>query len=182
MYDIPQYSGPQQSDTPKDGPKPDDPLAGGPRKPLPARIRPGNPRPGSPSPRNALEETGQMPALFARERVKYEPPPAVVPDGPDYAAIQRSAAFTDLRTKLRSFIFPMSLLFFGWYLTYVLLAAYAHDFMSRKVFGEVNVAILLGLGQFVTTILITVAYLKFARKHVDPQVALIREQSGAATR
>ena len=182
MYDVPQYSGPQPSGTPKSGPKPDDPLADGPRRPLPARIRPGNPRPGGPSPRAALEETGQMPALFTRERVPHQPPPPPVADGPDFTAIQRSPAFVDLRSRLRRFIFPMSLLFFAWYLTYVLLAAYAHEFMSRKVFGEVNVAILLGLGQFASTILITLAYLRFARNNVDPQVAEIREQSGVTTR
>ncbi|WP_297536760.1 DUF485 domain-containing protein [Amycolatopsis sp.] len=123
-----------------------------------------------------------MPAMFAREQVPHLPSLPPVPDGPDYAGIQRSAAFVDLRGRLRRFIFPMSLLFFAWYLTYVLLAAYAHDFMSRRVFGEVNVAMLFGLGQFASTILITIAYLKFAKKHVDPQVAEIREQAGVIIR
>jgi uncharacterized membrane protein (DUF485 family) len=205
----PHQPGPEEPESQEDGAskagrRADDPLAAGPRKPLPARIRPGNPRPeglrlsdeppatpappAAPAARNALEETGQMPGLFTRDRITYAPAPAqAVSDGPDFAAIQRTPAFTDLRSRLRRFIFPMSLLFFAWYMTYVLLAAYAHDFMSEKVFGEVNVAMLFGLGQFATTVLFTIAYVRYARRHVDPQVALIREQSsrkdqpGAAT-
>jgi uncharacterized membrane protein (DUF485 family) len=69
-------------------------------------------------------------------------------------------------------------LFFLWYMTYVLLAAYAHDFMSIKVFGEVNVGILFGILQFVSTLVITAGYIRFARRHIDPRVAEIRRQAG----
>jgi uncharacterized membrane protein (DUF485 family) len=112
----------------------------------------------SPEPRNALEDTG-----------------------PDFESIQRSGEFTVLRSRLRRFVFPMSLLFFAWYMTYVLLAAYAHDFMSLKVFGEVNVAIMLGLLQFVSTIVITGAYIRFANRRLDPQAEKIRQQAGVPT-
>jgi len=100
------------------------------------------------------------------------------PERPDYEAIQDSAEFTELRRRLRRFIFPMTGLFLVWYLTYVLLSAYAHGFMATPVFGLVNVGLLLGLGQFVSTVLITLAYNTFARKRIDPQVALIRSHTG----
>lgn len=121
-----------------------------------------------------LEETGQLPALFAREGAEPEP---AVRRGPDYALIQRSPEFTSLRTRFRRFVFPMSAGFFLWYLTYVLLAAYANDFMSTRVFGMVNVGMLLGLGQFVTTALITLVYVRFAEREVDPRVAELRERA-----
>jgi uncharacterized membrane protein (DUF485 family) len=96
----------------------------------------------------------------------------------DYLAIQRSPEFAALRRSLRGFVFPMSLLFFGWYLSYVLLAAYAHDLMSQRIGGQITVGLVLGVAQFCSTILIMVGYLRYARRRIDPQVALIRNRNG----
>ncbi|HEV2781009.1 MAG TPA: DUF485 domain-containing protein [Actinophytocola sp.] len=101
-------------------------------------------------------------------------------DRPDFPAIQVSPEFAELRRRFRRFVFPMSALFFTWYLTYVLLAAYARDLMGHRIAGSVNVAFVLGLLQFVTTIAITVGYLRFARRRIDPQVQLIKARAGAA--
>ncbi len=95
-------------------------------------------------------------------------------EGPDFARIQQSPEFVELRSRVRRFVFPVSLLFFLWYLGYVVLAAYATDFMSRRVFGSVNVGLLLGVSQFVTTLLITLWYRRFARRRIDPQVAAVK--------
>ena len=130
---------------------------------------------------NPLEETGQMPALFTGDRPSGAQHRRPAPrSGPDYPAIQASREFVSLRRRFRAFVFPMSLAFFAWYMTYVLLAAYAHDFMSRKVFGQVNVAILLGLGQFASTAVITWLYLRYARRQLDPRVAELRARAGLA--
>jgi uncharacterized membrane protein (DUF485 family) len=109
-------------------------------------------------------------------------PAAPDPQRPDFEAIQDSAEFVELRRRLRRFVFPMTGLFLVWYLTYVLLSAYAHEFMARPVFGLVNVGLLLGLGQFLSTVLITLGYNRFARKRIDPQVALIRRHAGLETK
>lgn len=93
-----------------------------------------------------------------------------------YVATQRSAEFQELRSKLRRFVFPMTAFFLIWYATYVLLGAFAHDFMAIKVFGNVNVGLLLGLGQFVTTFAITGLYVRFANKELDPRAAAIRSK------
>ncbi|WP_329058671.1 DUF485 domain-containing protein [Amycolatopsis sp. NBC_01480] len=127
-----------------------------------------------PATSNSLDETGQLPALFAREG---EAPAATAPNGPDYDLIQRSPEFRTLRRRLRGFVFPMSIGFFAWYLTYVVLAAYAEDFMSTPVFGLVNVGMLFGLAQFVTTALITLLYVRFANRQIDPRVAELRERA-----
>jgi uncharacterized membrane protein (DUF485 family) len=120
--------------------------------------------------------TGRHAAVEAEQRMFGGRPTA--PGRPDFEAIQDSPEFAELRRRLRRFIFPMTALFLVWYLTYVLLSAYAHEFMAQQVFGLVNVGLLLGLGQFVSTVLITLAYNRFARKRIDPQVALIREHAG----
>ena len=108
--------------------------------------------------------------------------PSVTTGRPDFEAIQDTPEFAELRRRLRRFVFPMTALFLVWYLTYVLLSAYAHEFMAQPVFGLVNVGLLLGLAQFVSTVLITLAYNRFARNRIDPQVALVREQAGVETK
>lgn len=101
-----------------------------------------------------------------------QPPPA--PHGIDYIAVDESEEFTALRKTHRSFVFPMAAFFILWYAVYVLLGAYAHDFMARPVFGSVNMGIVLGLGQFVTTFAITSIYVVFANRRLDPQAQAIR--------
>lgn len=113
----------------------------------------------------------QLPPMFVRGNLA---PPKPARTGPDFEEIRQSTDFVALRTRLRRFVFPMSLAFFTWYLTYVLLAAYAHDFMSVKLIGQVNVAIVLGLGQFASTAVITAVYLRYANRRIDPQVEQVR--------
>lgn len=97
---------------------------------------------------------------------------------PDFAAIRSQPEFVALRRRLTRFVFPAAALFFCWYLTYVLLAAYANEFMALRVFGSVNVGLLLGLSQFVSTVVIMVLYSRFARRRLDPQVGALRERAG----
>lgn len=100
------------------------------------------------------------------------------PAGPDFAAIHASPAFAAVRSRFRRFAFGMSAVFFVWYLTYVLLAAYAPGFMATRITGSVTIGLVMGLLQFVTTILITAGYLRWARARLDPDVAAIRAAAG----
>ncbi|MEU2254578.1 DUF485 domain-containing protein [Nocardia xishanensis] len=100
--------------------------------------------------------------------------PPRTPSEEDFAAVQASPQFQELRNRLRRFVFPMTALFLTWYLSYVLLGAYAHDFMATEVVGNVNVGLLLGLGQFLSTFVITACYVRFANKELDPRAAAIR--------
>ncbi|MGF3056826.1 DUF485 domain-containing protein [Microbacterium sp. YY-01] len=94
----------------------------------------------------------------------------------DYIAVQESEDFRSLRGKQRSFIFPLAAAFLLWYFAYVLLGAFAHDFMAQRVWGDITVGLLLGLGQFVTTFVITMAYVSFANRRLDPKAEALREQ------
>lgn len=100
------------------------------------------------------------------------------PDGAQYLTMQASPEFQDLRRTLRRFVFPTTAFFLIWYASYVLLGAFAVDFMATKVWGNVNVGLLLGLGQFLTTFLITGLYIRFAHKELDPRAAAIRAEMG----
>lgn len=94
----------------------------------------------------------------------------------DWQAIEVEPDFQELRRRLRSFVFPVTGLFLGWYVLYVLLATYAAPFMSIKVLGNINLGLLLGLLQFVSTFAITAWYVKFADRRLDPLSSKIREE------
>ncbi|WP_306204870.1 DUF485 domain-containing protein [Actinoplanes sp. RD1] len=96
-----------------------------------------------------------------------------------YVAVQNSPEFGELRRKLRSFVFPMTVAFFLWYALYVLLSAYARGFMALKIAGNINVALLFGLLQFVSTFLIAWYYSRYAARELDPRAdAIGAELSG----
>jgi len=99
-----------------------------------------------------------------------------MPDLDDFVRVQADPAFQDLRHRLRRFVFPMTAFFLTWYLAYLLLATYAHSFMATKVFGNINLGVVLGFGQFVTTFGITVLYVRFAGRTLDPRAAKIRNE------
>ncbi|GII99526.1 uncharacterized membrane protein (DUF485 family) [Sediminihabitans luteus] len=95
----------------------------------------------------------------------------------EYQRVQRSPEFQELRRRFRNFVFPMTALFLVWYLVYVLLADYAHDFMSIRVGDStITVGLLLGLGQFVSTFVITMVYARWANKKFDPPADALRRE------
>lgn len=102
-----------------------------------------------------------------------EPAP---PGGIDYVAVEESAPFTELKRRHRSFVLPLSIAFLAWYFAYVLLSSFAGEFMATPVWGHINVGLLLGLGQFVTTFAITMAYVSYANRRMDPLSKEIREE------
>lgn len=96
--------------------------------------------------------------------------PEVIQKATDFQQIAHGPEFTELRGAMRRFTFPMSAAFLTWYLCYVVLAAYFPDFMGTRLFGTINVGLLMGLGQFASTLLITAWYLRYARREIDPRV------------
>jgi uncharacterized membrane protein (DUF485 family) len=93
-----------------------------------------------------------------------------------YLEVQQSEDFARLRRTVRSFVFPMTVAFFLWYALYVLLSAYARGFMGVKLVGNINVALLFGLLQFVTTFLIAWYYSRYAAQRIDPLADQIRDE------
>jgi uncharacterized membrane protein (DUF485 family) len=93
-----------------------------------------------------------------------------------YTEIQRSERFQELKRRHRSIAFPLAAIFLAWYFLYVLLADYAHDFMSHKLTGNITVGLVMGLLQFVSTFIITAVYVRFANKHLDPVAMELRDK------
>ncbi|WP_456285966.1 DUF485 domain-containing protein [Microbacterium sp. JZ70] len=94
----------------------------------------------------------------------------------DYAAVEDSSRFRELKRTQRSFIFPLAAFFLVWYFLYVVLAGFFPEFMGQRVWGDITVGLLFGLGQFVTTFAITMGYVAFANRRLDPISAEIRSE------
>ncbi|MFF3322860.1 DUF485 domain-containing protein [Streptomyces sp. NPDC002889] len=99
-----------------------------------------------------------------------------------YLEVQRSAAFQEVRSRYRRFVVPTVLAFLVWYLAYVVAATTAPDLMARPVAGAVNVAMVAGLGQFLTTFLLTWAYARHARLRRDRAALDLRWDTQEMTR
>jgi uncharacterized membrane protein (DUF485 family) len=93
-----------------------------------------------------------------------------------YIELQRTDEFVELRRRFRRFVFPMTALFLAWYFLYVLLAAYAPEFMSQKVYKEINVGLLFGFGQFISTFVITILYVRWADREFDPRAEALHDR------
>ena len=91
-----------------------------------------------------------------------------MPTAEDYTRMEADSRFIELRRRFRGFTFPATAAFLGWYLLYVLLSAYARDFMDAKVVGNLNVAFFFGILQFVSTFLIAYIYSRYASRKLDP--------------
>ena len=106
------------------------------------------------------------------------PPPSTeqpkLPTPEEFTEVQESAEFGELRRSHRSFAFPLTIAFVVWYLLYVLLSNYAGGFMGTKLFGNINVALVFGLLQFVTTFLIAWWYSRHAATQLDPKAEAIK--------
>lgn len=99
-----------------------------------------------------------------------------------YLEVHRSAAFREVRSRYRRFVVPAVAGFFAWYVGYVVTATTAPGLMGRPVAGAVNVAMLAGLGQFLTTFLLTWAYVRHARLRRDRAALELRWDTQELTR
>ncbi|MFH8219170.1 DUF485 domain-containing protein [Streptomyces sp. NPDC018057] len=107
------------------------------------------------------------------------PPPrtgAPLPSAQEFTTVAQSAEFGELRRSHRSFAFPLTIAFIAWYLLYVLLSNYAGGFMGTRLFGNINVALALGLAQFLTTFLIAWWYARHAAAKLDPRAQEIKSR------
>ena len=97
---------------------------------------------------------------------------------PIYDELHQAADFIELRRRFRRFVFPATAAFLSWYLLYVVMSNWADDFMSKQVVGHINVALVFGLLQFVSTFLIAWLYARFASRKLDPAAEQVRASMG----
>lgn len=90
--------------------------------------------------------------------------------------MQKAPEFTELRRTYRRFAFPMTVAFLVWYFLFVLTSVFASSWMATPVWGNINIGLIFGLLQFVSTGLITWAYVVYAKNKLDPLAAQIRDE------
>ena len=100
----------------------------------------------------------------------------------DPARIADDPRFTELRGAYRRFVFPVTVAFLVWFLTYVICSAYARGFMAHELVGNINVALVFGLLQFVSTFGIAAAYARYAGRRLDPLAAALRAEAETGLR
>lgn len=93
-----------------------------------------------------------------------------------YDRMHATADFQEVRQRYRSFAIPWTVAFLAWYLLYVIMSNWATGFMNIKLIGNINVALVFGLLQFVSTFGIAWLYAKHMNKHVDPIARRLESQ------
>jgi uncharacterized membrane protein (DUF485 family) len=93
-----------------------------------------------------------------------------------YEELAASDDFHELRRRYRAFVVPYTIAFLSWYLLYVLMSNWADGFMDTKIVGHINVALVFGLLQFVSTFTIAVIYSRFASRRLDPLAGGLRKR------
>ena len=105
-----------------------------------------------------------------------EAPDQAARHDPVYDRLHESSDFIELRKRYRGFVIPATVAFLAWYLLYVVMSNWAGGFMDTQVVGHINVALIFGLLQFVTTFGLAFAYSRFSNARLDP-LARSLEQS-----
>ena len=93
-----------------------------------------------------------------------------------YERIASESDFADLRRRYRRFAFPATIAFMAWYILYIVCNNWARDFMGTKVVGNINVALIFGLLQFVSTFVIAFVYSRYSTKNLDPLSTKLRNE------
>ena len=93
-----------------------------------------------------------------------------------YERIHATDDFIQLRRRYLSFVVPVTIGFMSWYLLYVVCSNWAGGFMDHKLVGNINVALVWGLLQFVTTFGIAIWYARFAARRMDPIADRLRAE------
>jgi uncharacterized membrane protein (DUF485 family) len=101
------------------------------------------------------------------------------PDEPSavkYSEIEADPQFVATRHRQRVFIAGAAVFFVLWYAAYVLVSSFARDLMATPVFGNINIGVLMGFGQFASTFAITGLYIWFTNRRITPEVDDLRER------
>ena len=98
-----------------------------------------------------------------------------------YERIAGEGDFAELRRRYRRFAFPATVAFMVWYITYVVCNNWARDFMNTQVVGNINVALVFGLLQFVSTFAIAYLYARYSTKNLDPLATKLQDEFESET-
>lgn len=93
-----------------------------------------------------------------------------------YNRIAQESDFVELRRRYLSFAFPATIAFMAWYILYIVCNNWARNFMNIEVLPNINVALVWGLLQFVSTFAIAYFYARHASKSLDPLASKLQDE------
>lgn len=96
----------------------------------------------------------------------------------DFKKIEQSSDFKELKRSKNMFIWPITVLFFCYYLAFPLMAGYAKDLMVTFVFANFTFGYLYGLTFYLVAWGLAAIYVVRAKKF-DQQADKIKEKYGA---
>jgi uncharacterized membrane protein (DUF485 family) len=88
----------------------------------------------------------------------------------DWEQVERSEQFQDLAATRRRVVLPLLIVFVVWYGGFLVLTAYARDFMAETIYRGFTVAYAAAFSLIVMTWLVAFIYIRATRSSVDPQV------------
>jgi len=86
----------------------------------------------------------------------------------DWQAIEETPEFQELVHRRRSFVIPGTIFFLSAFMAFILLAAYAPEFMAERVYQGLTVGYVLALTQFLMVFVLGIWYLRKAEREFDP--------------
>jgi uncharacterized membrane protein (DUF485 family) len=94
----------------------------------------------------------------------------------DWSEIYASGPFAELMRRRRRFVVPALGATMATFLAFILLSAYARDFMGASLYQGLTVGMVLVVVQYAAIYLVTFAYLRRARSEFAPLAALVADE------
>lgn len=100
---------------------------------------------------------------------------------PDWEKLAATPQFRHLLVAKAGFVVPATVFFCAYYFALPVLVGYFPEFMSRKVWGPLNIAYLFALSQFGMAWVIAFLYTRTARRfdRIAEEVVRMHEDGGA---
>ena len=73
----------------------------------------------------------------------------------------------------------VSALLLVWYLLYIVACVFSRDLMGRRLAGHLNVALVFGVLQFLSTFVLARRYSRYSRRTLDPMAAQVMADATA---
>jgi uncharacterized membrane protein (DUF485 family) len=96
----------------------------------------------------------------------------------DWAAIEGSPDFQELSARRRRLVTPLLAVFVLWFGGFLVLAAYARDFMGESIYRGLTVGYVLALSLIPMTWAIAWIYIRAANERLEPLAERTRAEAG----
>jgi uncharacterized membrane protein (DUF485 family) len=118
-----------------------------------------------------------VPAKPALHEEVVQPEPVAGEDGVHWEGLEQTDEFRELVRRRFRFVLPATIFFLVYYFLLPLGNGLAPDFMKTRVFGQVNIAYLFALSEFVMAWVLAFLYIRKANGVFDALAAKVRARA-----